>query len=149
MVGNLTLESLSLGDLPFLLEVRNDKSTNQWLENKQSFSLGQCIEWFTKYKPKWKIILVGNIPVGYLRIHDDIGDSVWIGCDIHPKFRRRGYAKEAYKKQIKIFFGTGYNFIYLRVDSGNAIAISLYGKLGFETESKDGNLETMILKSKK
>ena len=149
MVGNLTLKDLSIEDLPFLLEVRNDESTNRWLENKQTFSLEQCKQWFVKTAPKWKIILVDDAPVGYLRIHDDGGNAIWIGCDIHPNRRRRGYAEEAYRRQIKLLFGAGYSTIYLRVDENNKNAILLYRKLGFALEKKDGNLETMILKNEK
>lgn len=142
MDGELILRDLSVEDLPFLLEVRNDESTRKWLENKNVFSLEQCSEWFKETKPQWKIILVDKIPVGYLRI-----DENWIGCDIHPSFRRRGYAERAYREQIKIFFDNGLNLVYLRVDEKNEGAISLYKKLGFKEEFRKNNLITMFLKN--
>lgn len=149
MGGKLTLMRLSRQDLPFLLEVRNEESTRKWLENNQVFSLAESEEWFLRTKPEWKIILVDEIPVGYLRIHDDNGSSIWIGCDIHPNFRRRGYAKRAYEEQIKIFFDNGYNLVYLRVDENNEAAISLYKKLGFKEKFRENNLITMFLKNEK
>ena len=84
-------------DLAFLLEVRNDLTTRSMLENNQVFTLTECKDWFFKSQPEWLIILNNNNEkIGYLRLNNDE-----IGVDIHPDFRRMGYAKASYLKFLK------------------------------------------------
>ena len=92
----INLRPLTENDLEFLLEVRNDNSTLQFLENDSKFTLKQSIKWFRETQPKWFIIEINRMSVGYIRTN---GDEV--GCDIHPNFRRRGYAKMAYELYLK------------------------------------------------
>ena len=80
----INLRPLTENDLPFLLEVRNDDSTRQFLENNSKFTLKQSLKWFRETQPKWYIIEVNRFSVGYIRTN---GDEV--GCDIHPNFRKR------------------------------------------------------------
>lgn len=89
----MELTPLTQGYLEFLLSVRNHDSTRKFLENDSIFTMEQCSEWFCSLKSPWYIILVDKKPVGYIRTN---GDE--IGCDIHPSYRRRGYAKMAYQK---------------------------------------------------
>lgn len=93
---SLELVPMTLNDLVFLLEVRNDESTRKNLENDSIFTIIECTEWFKNLKDTWYIILVQNEKVGYLRVN---GNE--IGCDIHPSHRRKGYAKRAYKKYLE------------------------------------------------
>ena len=88
----VTLRPLLTTDLPFLLEVRNHESTRVNLENNSIFTLEECEKWFGDLKSPWYIIEVNNCKVGYFRTN---GNEV--GCDIHPDYRRKGYAKSAYK----------------------------------------------------
>jgi len=92
----MRLRKLLESDLPFLLEVRNDDSTRYNLENDSIFTLNQCIEWYHNTNPMWYIIEVNGISVGYIRTNKDE-----VGADIHPKYRRMGYAREAYKLYLK------------------------------------------------
>ena len=115
------LRSLTKEDLPFLLEVRNDYSTRNNLENNSTFTLEQCKNWFDNLKSSWYIIEVNKVSVGYLRTN---GDEV--GCDIHPDFRRKGYAKMAYELYLK-----DKTYASLWVFSDN-FAKDLYLKLGFK-----------------
>ena len=117
----VTLRPLSKEDLPFLLEVRNDYSTRNNLENNSIFTLDQCQNWFNNLKSPWYIIEVNKVSVGYLRTN---GDEV--GCDIHPDFRRKGYAKMAYELYLK-----DKTYASLWVFSDN-FAKDLYLKLGFK-----------------
>lgn len=117
---DLTLRSLVKNDLSFLLEVRNDQSTLQFLENNSEFTLKESLKWFSKNNPKWFIIEVNKIPVGYIRTN---GDEV--GCDIHPKYRRHGYAKMAYELYLK---NKDYASLWVFEDN---FAKNLYEKLGF------------------
>ena len=121
----VTLRPLSKEDLPFLLEVRNDYSTRNNLENNSIFTLDQCQNWFDNLKSSWYIIEVNKVSVGYLRTN---GDEV--GCDIHPDFRRKGYAKMAYELYLK-----DKTYASLWVFSDN-FAKDLYSKLGFKEIDK-------------
>jgi len=58
--------------------------------------------------------------VGYIRTN---GDEV--GCDIHPNFRKKGYAKMAYELYLQ-----DKNYASLWVFEDN-FAVKLYKKLGF------------------
>jgi predicted GNAT superfamily acetyltransferase len=118
----IKLRSLVENDLPFLLEVRNDPSTLQFLENNSKFTLKESLKWFRQNHPKWFIIEINRVPVGYIRTN---GDEV--GCDIHPKYRRRGYAKMAYELYLQ-----DKNYASLWVFEDN-FAKNLYEELGFKS----------------
>tara|TARA_R110000751_G_scaffold169054_1_gene275152 strand:- start:155 stop:592 length:438 start_codon:yes stop_codon:yes gene_type:complete len=119
------LKSLTESDLPFLLEIRNDDSTRCNLENNSKFTLKESLKWFRETQPKWYIILHQGVPVGYIRTS---GDEV--GCDIHPNFRRRGYAKIAYETYLE---DKDYASLWVFEDN---FAKEFYEKLGFYTTWK-------------
>ena len=119
------LRPLNENDLPFLLEIRNDDSTRYNLENNSKFTLKESLEWFRQNKPKWFIIEVNKVPVGYIRTS---GDEV--GCDVHPNFRRRGYAKMAYETYLK---NKDYASLWVFEDN---FAKEFYERLGFYTTWK-------------
>ena len=128
------LNPLTKKDLSFLLEVRNDKSTRFFLENDSIFSLEECEKWFKDTNPEWFIILSEDgQKVGYLRTN---GDE--IGCDIHPNFRRNGYARMAYNEYLK-----NKNYASLWVFEDN-FAKKLYESLGFVE-----NGETKLVRNRK
>jgi hypothetical protein len=116
----MNLRQLSITDLPFLLEVRNDETTRVNLENDSVFTLAQCEEWFLVRKPKWYIIEVNNVRVGYIRTNEDE-----VGIDVHPMYRRMGYAREAYKLYLK---DKKYASLWVFYDN---FAKNLYIELGF------------------
>ena len=117
----MTLKKIKVEDLKFLLDVRNDDSTRNFLENDSIFTYEECLNWFKTNNPLWFIIEVDNKPVGYIRTN---GSE--IGCDIHPNFRRMGFAKEAYQEYLK-----NKDFASLWVFEDN-FAKKLYEKLGFK-----------------
>jgi ribosomal protein S18 acetylase RimI-like enzyme len=121
----INLRPLTENDLPFLLKVRNDDSTRQFLENNSKFTLKQSLKWFRETQPKWYIIEVNRFSVGYIRTN---GDEV--GCDIHPNFRKKGYAKIAYELYLK---DKDYASLWVFEDN---FAKNLYEKLGFVTNGK-------------
>ena len=125
----MNLRELSISDLPFLLEVRNDETTRVNLENDSVFTLTQCEEWFLVRKPKWFIIEIDGKSVGYIRTN-----GVEVGIDIHPDFRRKGYAREAYKLYLK---DKEYATLWVFVDN---FAKILYTELGFV---ENGNTKTI------
>jgi ribosomal protein S18 acetylase RimI-like enzyme len=117
----MVLRKLKVEDLNFLLDVRNDDSTRKFLENNSVFTYEECLNWFKTNNPLWYVIEVGDKPVGYVRTN---GDE--IGCDIHPDFRRMGFAKQAYQEYLK-----DKDFASLWVFEDN-FAKKLYEKLGFK-----------------
>ena len=120
----IKLRPLDLNDLEFLLEVRNNDSTLQFLENNSKFTLEESKSWFENTQPKWYIIEIFEHPVaysvGYIRTN---GDEV--GCDIHPNFRRKGYARMAYELYLK---DKDYASLWVFEDN---FAKNLYEELGF------------------
>ena len=121
------LKKISEEDLSFLLEIRNDDTTRVNLENDTVFNLDNCKQWFLNTKPEWFIILNKNQEkVGYLRTN---GDEV--GCDIHPKHRRKGYATQAFLNYLK---DKTYATLWVFEDN---FAINLYEKLGFIKSNKN------------
>lgn len=114
------LRPLTENDLPFLLEVRNDQSTLQFLENNFKFTLEESEIWFKNTQPQWFIVEINRVSVGYVRTNEDE-----VGCDIHPNFRRRGYAKMAYELYLQ---GKDYASLWVFEDN---FAKNLYKKLGF------------------
>jgi ribosomal protein S18 acetylase RimI-like enzyme len=121
----MKLRPLTKEDLPFLLEIRNNESTRKYLEDDSVFNLEQCIKWFNDTQPKWFIIEINNNRIGYFRTK---GDEV--GCDIHPNFRRKGYARMAYEEYLK-----NKNYAILKVFEDN-FAINLYKSLGFKIDGE-------------
>ena len=117
----MKLRPLTKEDLPFLLEVRNQESTRNNLENDSIFFLEECESWFKNLKSPWYIIINEHLEsVGYLRTN---GDEV--GCDIHPLHRRQGYAKAAYQEYLK---DKTYASLWVFEDN---FAKDLYVSLGF------------------
>ena len=126
----ITLLSLLESDLPFLIEVRNDESTRSQLGNDSLFTLEDSTQWFKKEQPEWLLIINHNLTrIGYMRIDGDT-----IGIDIHPNFRRKGYARLAYQKYLE---DTDYADLWVFEDNH---AKKLYEELGFV---ETGEYETL------
>ena len=127
----INLRFLTKEDLPFLLEVRNDQSTRNNLENNSFFTLEDCKIWFESLKSPWYIITNNDISVGYIRTTENE-----IGCDIHPNHRRKGYAKMAYKKLMENMSNAT-----LWVFEDN-FAKNLYYQLGFKETGEEKNIRS-------
>ena len=121
----IELRPLTESDLEFLLEVRNDFTTRNNLEDDSVFTLEQCKMWFSSTDPKWYIIKNEGISVGYFRTN---GNEV--GCDIHPKYRRKGFAKMSYDVYLKNVNNAS---LWAFVDN---FAKKLYESLGFKQTEK-------------
>jgi len=122
----MILKLLTEEYLEFLLEVRNHESTRQFLENDSVFTIEQCKQWFNTLESPWYIIIVDDTPVGYIRTN---GNEV--GCDIHPKHRRKGYALLAYNEYLK---DKTYATLWVFEDN---FAKDLYFNLGFKENKKE------------
>ena len=122
----MKLVSLKKSDLPFLLEVRNHESTRKNLENDSKFTLEQCEAWYDSTNPLWFIVYNSyGDKVGYFRTK---GSD--IGCDIHPKFRRKGYARKAFEIYLQ---DKKYATLWVFEDN---FAKDLYTTLGFIESGK-------------
>lgn len=121
ILSDITLSPLTKEDLPFLLEIRNDDSTRKYLENNSIFTLEECQEWFSTTNPEWYVISHYDTQVGYIRSTSN-GE---VGVDIHPDYRRKGYARKAYKEYLRYR-----KFATLWVFEDN-FAKNLYEDLGF------------------
>ena len=134
-IKEISLRLLNSSDLSFLLEVRN--SCKDALHDNREFTLKDCINWFTKTKPEFYVIEHNKQNIGYVRTSNLSKEnrSITIGADIHPKYRRMGYASAAYMIIINyLFYKMLFNRIDLEVLSNNTPAILLYEKLGFRYE---------------
>ena len=130
ILSPLYLSPLTKKDLPFLLEVRNDETTRKFLGNNSEFTLKECEKWFKNLEAEWFIINYEDKSVGYMRTTPN-GE---VGLDIHPKHRRNGYARQAYKEYLKYK-----RFATLWVFEDN-FAKSLYEELGFKPTGNIGEI---------
>lgn len=124
----IALHPLEKKHLKWLLEIRNHKSTRSQLENDSIFTLEECERWFETLKSPWYVIMNEDLYwVGYIRTD---GDTV--GCDIHPDYRRMGYARKAYKEYLK---DKDYADLWVFEDNH---AKKLYEELGFVETGESG-----------
>lgn len=145
---DIEFKRVTLEDCDFLLRVRNDDSTRNFLHNSQKFSKEEFTNWFLKENPEWLKVLHEGKEVGYMRIVSNYPD-IEIGMDVCPKCRGKGYAKAAYGKLLKSLGLKLYRKATLRVLKSNPIALSLYEKLGFkikEETEKDFYMELPLNK---
>ena len=128
---NLEFKEMELSDIPSFLEIRNQ--SKEFLHNDSHFTLDQATDWFEKTNPRFYIIKLGNIMIGYFRTSNWENNVPYIGCDIHPDFRGLGLGYLSYLKFIdKIYNEFKVDSIKLEVLSTNTRAKNLYNKLGFK-----------------
>lgn len=117
----VTLRKLTIEDLNFLLEIRNHTSTREMLANTEIFTISECRKWFKSLTSPWYIIENKNKKsVGYIRT-----SGAEVGCDIHMKYRGKGYARSAYLEYLK---DKSYARLYVLETN---FAKKLYESLGF------------------
>ena len=139
MRPDITLLPMTEDDLPFVHAVRNDETTRRWLHHDQAFSLDDMRRWYFDERPRWLVVRNSQgLRTGYVRTsHWDLqAASVCVGCDIHPEFRRQGYAGVAYETLIEQLFSSGWFRIWLEVLPDNDHAKELYRALGFQEEGR-------------
>jgi RimJ/RimL family protein N-acetyltransferase len=125
-------EPLTERDLPFLLEVRN--GCRNLLHDDRVFTLEECRSWFRESRPEFQIIRYAGERIGYFRLSNRNLDqgSLYVGADLHERFRGRGLAKRAYEQFFSMLKGDAHvAVVRLEVLSHNLVAHSLYKKLGF------------------
>jgi RimJ/RimL family protein N-acetyltransferase len=133
----IELRKINENDLIFVNSVRNVYS-EQYLHDSRQFTLDETIEWFNKSNPDFYIIEFNGEKIGYFRLsnHSIKDKSIYIGADIAPEYKGKGFGKLSYKKFIPFIFKEyDLNTIILEVLATNTVAISLYEKLGFKQQS--------------
>ena len=140
-------------DLEFVNEIRND--CVNFLHDSRTFTLEQTKEWFEKTNPLFYIIWAEDTRIGYFRTsnYSEENHNIYIGADIHKKYRGMGYGYLSYIQFIPFLFEElDLNKMSLEVLESNAIAYSLYVKVGFsivgtkrEEVFKNGKYEDSIL----
>ncbi len=130
----MIFRKINATDASLIYHIRN--LSRNFLHDNSEYSLENVREWFELTKPDWYIIQIDKeIPIGYFRLsnYSKLNRNMYIGADLDPIFRGKGYAKQAYNEFIPFIF-LEYNLhkLTLEVLSTNTIAINLYQKLGFK-----------------
>src|SRR5210317_1003941 len=117
-------------DLPFFNEVRSHSS--MFLHDKNNYTLEDNVKWFKSLESPFFIVEILNEDIGYFRTSNWNNNTLYIGMDIHKKYRGLGYAKPSYLKFMK-HLKEEFNIktIFLEVLSSNKRAINIYNKLDF------------------
>ena len=124
--------TLTRDDLPFLIEIRNE--CRECLHDNRVFTIDQCEAWFLEKKPDFYIVKYDGERIGYFRLskHDAADASIYVGADLHRRFRGRGLASRAYEAFLPLVKDRyGVSTVRLEVLSHNTVAHRLYCKLGF------------------
>lgn len=143
------LEPLSLEDIPFLVEHRNDPSTWGNLTDSLPLKAHEQEEWIKKLgTDKMYFILQKRAPAPYSRQEelykvgigritdiDYINRTACVGLDIYRPWRGAGYGS----KYFNLLVGYCFNVLnlyrlWLLVLEDNGAAIKIYSKAGFAPE---------------
>lgn len=127
--------------------LHNDPAVLERLTDVTHVSEVQQQAWFEKVSTsatsrRYMIVCRrSNVLLGVFRIDalDYQNGSVCIGCDVDPRFQRRGIAARAFRYFFRYFFDTcGLNRLYLVTLASNTPALALYRKLGMVEEARIG-----------
>ncbi len=134
----MIIRPLLASDLLTVVSIRNHPSTIKQLHTQKKFNLSEAKVWFEKEKPLWFIIEEANKTIGYFRTSEwnFLDKSLYIGCDIDPTVRGKGFAKAAYIIFLQRLKEIGWNTAKLLVLKTNTVAFHLYEILGFKTISE-------------
>jgi RimJ/RimL family protein N-acetyltransferase len=125
-------EPLTHQDLAFLVSVRNE--CRDLLHDDRAFTLADCETWFRERRPDFHVIRHDGERIGYFRLsnHHPAEGSIYVGADLHRRFRGRGLARRAYEAFLPLLKDRYHvSVVKLEVLSHNEAALALYRKLGF------------------
>lgn len=129
---NIFIRNLKFQDLKYIKEIRD--YCLEFLDTQISYSYEETCDWFIKQNPKWYVIEIEeNKIIGYIRTsdYDEVNKCFFVGIDLHPDFRNKGYAFKSYQIFLNYMKTKGYVLSYLKVQISNYKAYNLYKKLGF------------------
>lgn len=75
-------------------------------------------------------------PRGFVLLREAGGEAEVLTLAVHPSWQGRGFGRTLMNAAIRDLYGRRTEALFLEVDEGNAPAIGLYEKLGFETVGK-------------
>ena len=130
--GEISFSKLTIENLPFLIEVRNE--IRDFLHDNRKFSIEECQEWFLKTNPEFWLINFGRRSIGYFRTGKFIDNpkTLMVGADIHSSYRGRGLGQISWNLFLRKMFNDGVNIARLEVLETNERAIYIYRKIGFK-----------------
>lgn len=143
MLRDDSIEILPLEErhLESLRRLRNDPQTWPYLTSPLPVDPKSQMKWFEQLcsdkSRRYFAIEKNSKFVGVVRTDewDQINQSVRIGVDIVPKFRRQGIATKVYKLLLEYLFNqVNMHRVWLLAAEFNKPALALYKKLGFEKE---------------
>lgn len=98
--------------------------SDPWSENSIAYEL-------TNPLSLWLVAVEDERVAGYVGSQSVMGESDMMNVAVHPDFRRRGIAEQLVTELIALLADMGNHSLTLEVRTSNAVAISLYEKLGF------------------
>ena len=160
--GTICLITLEERHLEPMRQLRNSPETWHFLTSVVPINISRQKIWFEQINQDgnrmYFAIEKKGIFVGYVRTDewDKVNQSIRIGIDIVPKYRRRGIATKVYDLLLNYLFNQlNIHRIWLLVADYNIPALSLYEKLGFVKEGmqrealfRDGKRHSYIMMSK-
>lgn len=150
--ARLEIRLLEKRDLESARHLHNEYSTLNMLTDPFHVSQEEQLVWFenlSKNRQSRRYVICSKESdefYGVIRLDriDMINRNAEVGADIHPKYRKRGIATEAYVGFIDYLFNVlGLHRLQLVTRVSNHPAISLYQKIGFRIE---GTLKDAILR---
>ncbi|MFC1790427.1 UDP-4-amino-4,6-dideoxy-N-acetyl-beta-L-altrosamine N-acetyltransferase [Patescibacteria group bacterium] len=139
--GTITITPLEKRHLESVRQLRNHPETRRFLTSNVVISKKQQQAWFEKVRDnksrRYYTIKKEGQFVGIIRSDewDKANQSVRIGADIVPEFRRQGIATKAYRLFLNYLFNQlKLHRVWFLVVEFNKPAIALYKKLGFKKE---------------
>ncbi len=133
--GDIRFVALTEGDLPFLLEVRNE--CRNFLHDDREFTLEEARQWFSSTRPQYWVIYCDGTAIGYFRTSCGAAGShsIFAGADIRKSHRGLGLGYKAWCAFLNWQFSEKQrNKVALEVLQTNDRARLLYEKLGFVLE---------------
>ena len=134
----ITFRLMTENDLEFFNEVRNS-CAEKYLHDSRKFTLEENKKWFANTTNVYYIIEYDKEKIGYFRTSNfsPINKNIYIGSDLHKKYRGLGLGCLAYLAFIPYLFETlQLHKISSEILSSNTTAIKLYRKLRFVEEGR-------------
>lgn len=152
--GGLRFRSITIEDLPFIQELRNDPSTWMQLGDPRPLKPGLQKKWLESLDSSsdrfYYIVENGTgLPVGLVRMdeYDPVNRSIRVGADVAPAQRRKHYGLAIYQAIKQYGFAhLGLHRIWLLVLATNTAARALYKAVGFLSE---GTLRQAVFRNGK
>ncbi|HIR53947.1 MAG TPA: ribosomal protein S18-alanine N-acetyltransferase [Candidatus Onthovicinus excrementipullorum] len=76
---------------------------------------------------------------GYLGLSRVLDECYLYNLAVHPRYRRRGIARQLLGRACEEMFASGASFVSLEVRTSNAAAIALYSGMGFRRAGERKN----------